>query len=111
MVFVKGFDPKRNYKGRPQGSRSFTTDFDEVVAEIAKQNKMTQSEARKILLKSAYKQATEGNFQYYKDITDRYYGKSPEKLEVVAEVEVGSVSADVIALAEAELKRRKLNNE
>jgi hypothetical protein len=74
--FVKG-NP-----GKPIGAKSFATDFDEVVEEIAKANNITQSEARKILLKSAYKEAKDGNFNFYKDIVDRYYGKAPDNLDI-----------------------------
>lgn len=61
--------------GREVGSRNFVTDFDEAVQEIAEANKIKQSEARKILLKKAYAEAKNGNFPFYKDIMDRYYGK------------------------------------
>lgn len=67
-----------NPNGRPLGTKNFTTDFDEAVEEIAKLNKITISEARKILLKRAYAEAKDGNFPYYKDIMDRYYGKAEE---------------------------------
>jgi DNA-directed RNA polymerase specialized sigma subunit len=68
--------------GRPKGTRNFETDFDEAVEEIAKENGMTKSEARKLLLKVAFRQAKDGNFNFYKDIHDRIYGKAPEKIEI-----------------------------
>jgi len=71
-----------NPKGRPLGSKNFTTDFDEVVEEIAKLNNISPSEARKILLKKAYLEAKEGSFPFYKDIQDRYYGKAPESIDI-----------------------------
>lgn len=67
--------------GRPVGSRDFATDFDEAVDEIAKDNGMTRSEARKLLLKVAYKNAKEGNYSFYKDIHDRLYGTAINKNE------------------------------
>jgi len=60
--------------GREVGSRNFITDFDEAVSEIAKEEGITASEAKKVLLKKAYSLAKEGNFPFYKDIVDRYYG-------------------------------------
>jgi hypothetical protein len=69
-------------KGRPTGSKNFTTDFDEVVDEIAKTNNITTSEARKILLKMAYVEAKKGNFPFYKDILDRYYGKAQDSVDI-----------------------------
>ena len=77
-------DPRINREGRPLGSRNFSTDFDEVVEEIAKANNITASEARKILLRAAYSEAKNKNFPYYKDIMDRYYGKAQDNLDVTS---------------------------
>src|SRR3990167_11002060 len=71
-----------NDLGKPPGIRNFSTDFDEVVEEIAKLNKITKSEARKVLLKVAYMNAKDGNFNFWKDIHDRIYGKVPDSLKV-----------------------------
>jgi len=73
--------------GRTFGSKNFSRDFDEVIEEIALVNKISQSEARKILIKKAYVQAKDGNFPFYKDILDRYYGKPTEYIE--ADIRVG----------------------
>jgi ribosome biogenesis GTPase A len=86
-LFQKGYDPRRNLKGRPIGTRNFETDFDEAVEEIAKENGMTKSEARKLLLKVAFKQAKDGNFNFYKDIHDRIYGKAPEEIKITPDEE------------------------
>ena len=72
--FKKG-DSRCNRDGRPKGTKNFETDFDEAVEEIAKENNMTRSEARKLLLKVAFKQAKDGNYSFYKDIHDRIYGQ------------------------------------
>ena len=50
--------------GRTSGTRDFNTDFDEVVEEIAKSEKKTVSEVRKVLLKVAYLEAARGDFYY-----------------------------------------------
>ena len=81
--FIKG-DPNINREGKPVGTRSFTSDFDSVIEEIAKANNITNSEARKILIKKAYNEAKDGNFQYYKDLVERVYGKMPDKLDLEA---------------------------
>src|SRR3990167_8401271 len=68
--------------GRTKGVRDFSSDFDDVVKEVAEEEGITISEARKALLKVAYRQGKKGNFNFYKDLTDRYYGKEPDKHEV-----------------------------
>lgn len=81
-LFKKG--QSGNPKGKPAGLKNFETDFDEAVEEIAKANNMTRSEARKILLKKAFAEAKEGNFNFYKDIHDRIYGKAQEKVDITS---------------------------
>ena len=83
-----------NPAGRPVGTRNFQTDFDEVVEEIAKANNITNSEARKILIKKAYSEAKDGNFQYYKDLVERVYGKVPDNLNVIGEITSKVISID-----------------
>jgi len=70
-----------NPDGYVKGTRNFNTDFDEVVEEIAKANNITPSEARKILLRTAYKEAKDGKYPFYKDIQDRVYGQATNKTE------------------------------
>jgi len=77
--------------GRPLGSKNFATDFDEVVEEIAKANNISTSDARKILIKKAYSEAKSGQFPFYKDIMDRYYGKAQDNIKVVADVTISEV--------------------
>lgn len=96
VPFKKGDDPRRNLEGRPVGSRDFATDFDEAVEEIARDNKMTKSEARKLLLKVAYKNAKDGNYSFYKDIHDRIYGQATQHQEIKGEINM-SVEAEVKA--------------
>ena len=72
------FVPGNPGGGRPPGTRNFSTDFDEVVQEIADVNKISFSEARKILLRKAYAEARNGSFNFWNSIMDRYYGKAEE---------------------------------
>lgn len=74
--------------GKPKGTNNFETDFDEAVLELAKENGMTRSEARKLLLKVAFNNAKEGNYSFYKDIHDRIYGKAKESLELGGEITI-----------------------
>jgi len=77
-LFLEGTAPG---PGRTGGLRDFNTDFNEAVEEIAKEEGITFSEARKVLLKVAYKQAEAGNYNFYKDIIDRKYGAVKQKFE------------------------------
>jgi hypothetical protein len=95
--FKKGDDPRRNLEGRPVGSRDFATDFDEVVEEIAKENGITKSAARKHLLKVAYKNAKDGNYSFYKDIHDRIYGQPTSKSDVNLKGDLSIQIAEKIA--------------
>ncbi len=88
-------DPKTNRfakgnpgGGRPVGKRNFEIDFDEAVDEIAKEEGISYSEARKALLKTAYREAKKGNFNFYKDVTDRTYGEAKKNVEVGATEEL-----------------------
>jgi hypothetical protein len=93
-LFQKGDDPRRNLEGRPKGTRDFSTDFDEAVDEIAKENGMTRSQARKILLKVAYKNAKEGNYSFYKDIHDRLYGTAQNNVHLDGEMTSKIINID-----------------
>lgn len=73
-----------NPEGRPLGSKNFNTLMDETVKEIAKLNNISISEAWKILVKRAYSEGKDGNYQFYKDIMDRYYGKAVENMDITS---------------------------
>lgn len=72
--------------GRPLGAKNFEQDFLSAVKEIADVNKITREEAMKILLKKAFSEAKEGNFNYYKDIHDRIYGKAKENVNLTGSI-------------------------
>ena len=90
--------------GREIGARNFNIDYDEAVSEIAEEEGITLSEAKKVLLKKAYSLAKEGNFPFYKDIVDRYYGSSePEQPK---EIHIHNTKINVI-ITEAREKIKK----
>jgi len=86
--FVEGHE---RLGGNVVGSKHFGKDFDEVLKEIAEREKITESEARKILLSKAYSEAKDGKFPYHKDIMDRYYGKPTDKVEHSGEIKTDSI--------------------
>jgi hypothetical protein len=110
-LFQKGFDPRRNTEGRPVGSRDFATDFDEVVEEIAAEDGITKSQARKHLLKVAYKNAKEGNYSFYKDIHDRIYGQPKSHTDITTQGEkiTTPLTDQAVAMA-TEFTRQNLLN-
>lgn len=96
-----------NPYGRPLGTKNFSTDFDEVIKEIAKLNNITESEARKILLRKAYSEAKNANFPFYKDIMDRYYGQ-PKNNELEKPLNQVNIQINIEARQLAEEYEAKL---
>lgn len=71
-----------NPDGRPQGSKNFSTLMDEAVKEIAKLNKISTAEVWQVLIKRGYSEAKDGNYMFFKDLMDRYWGKAIERHEL-----------------------------
>ncbi len=76
--FVKGH---KILGGRPQGSKDFKTLMDEAVESIAKANNLPEGEVWQVLIKRGYSEAKDGNYLFYKDILDRYFGKPIEPIK------------------------------
>ena len=74
MPFVKG-DPRINREGRPKGSLSFATKWKKFIEKVAEDNGLTPEEIDEQLYKVAWQKAKEGDYQFYRDIHDRVYGK------------------------------------
>ena len=80
---AKGQLPKGcvlNPLGRKKGNKSFTTLMDETVKQIAKENKISKGEVWRVLITTGYHEAKNGNYPYFKDLLDRYYGKPKERI-------------------------------
>jgi len=87
--FVKGVSG--NPEGRPEGTKNFSTLMDEAVKEIAKINKITEGEVWQVLIKRGYSEAKDGNYMFYKDLLDRYYGKAVENLNLSGSLNISKV--------------------
>lgn len=74
--FIKG--ESGNLKGKPIGAKSFSTLMDDLVEKIAKENNLSSLEVWQVLIKRGYSEAKNGNYLFYRDILDRYYGKPVE---------------------------------
>ena len=71
-----------NPNGRPQGSLDFKTKFEIFLDKLAKQNNMSPQEIDEQLFAVAYKKAKEGDYQFWKDVHDRVYGKPIQRSEL-----------------------------
>ena len=87
--------------GRPAGAKNFETDFLEAVGKIAEANNITKVEAMEILLRKAYSEAKNGQFNFYKDIMDRLYGKVVDKTDITTK---GASMNSLKDLSNAELE-------
>lgn len=67
--------------GRPSGSANFKTKWEIFIDKVAKTNNLSPQEIDEQLFAIGYKKAKEGDFQFYKDIHDRIYGKAVQPNE------------------------------
>ena len=70
-----------NPNGRPKGSLDFRTKFEIFLDKLAKQNNLSPQEIDEQLFAVAYKKAKEGDYQFWRDVHDRIYGKPVQKNE------------------------------
>jgi hypothetical protein len=68
--------------GRPAGLRDWSTDFNEAIKVIAKQTGKKESEIRTELLIRGISEARGGNFNFWREIIERDYGKAKENITI-----------------------------
>ncbi len=71
-----------NPSGRPPGSLNFATKFRAFVEKVAENNEMTPEEIEEQLLAVGYKNAKAGNYNFWRDLHDRVYGKPEGSLDI-----------------------------
>ena len=71
-----------NPAGRPEGTKNFSTLFKKAIEKIAKEDETTELDAEKELVLKAYREAKKGNFNFYRDLMDRNYGRPKETHEI-----------------------------
>lgn len=71
-----------NPKGRPKNALGFATIFKKFIKTVAEKNEITEEEVEQQLLKVAYGKAIGGDYNFYRDIFDRVYGKPNQPIEV-----------------------------
>ena len=83
---LKPFKPGQsgNPKGRPKGKRDFKTDFEIAAREIAKALRLgkTPEPVYIELMKQGIKSGLKGNYNFWKDIAERVYGKEADEVKV-----------------------------
>ena len=68
--------------GRPKNSENFATKWFKAIEKIADANGITADEIEQQLLLVGYKKAKEGDYQFYRDVFDRVYGKPQQHLDM-----------------------------
>ncbi len=117
---LKGRDEKGRFirgeyeggPGRPKGSKNWQTDFNEAVKSIAKKLKKTESEIRTMLLEKGIAESLQGNYNFWKEIIERNYGKIKEPLEITGEISTTEDNTLIDLLKKTdEQTRKKIINE
>lgn len=77
VPFKKGFDERRNLRGRPKGRKNFKTIFYETYQRIADDLNLDKEpdQVQIELIKIGIKRALMGNFSFWKDLMNRIFGK------------------------------------
>lgn len=90
--FVEGEYP--GGPGRPKGLRDWSTDFNEAIKVVAKQTGKKESEIRTELLIRGISEARSGNFNFWREIIDRDYGKLMQPIEAEIDIPGAKEMAD-----------------
>ena len=75
-----------NPSGRPKGAKNFDVIFEEAIKKIVKDRNLKESPELEIVMRGIA-EARAGNFNFYRDILDRRYGKAKEFLELEGGIE------------------------
>ena len=97
-----------NPKGYPRGMRNFSTLFNEAIKKITTDKKVKIGDPEMEIVTKAVKEALKGNYNYYKDIMDRKYGKAKEQMDINFKAkELKAIEDGVRSLVEMAIKRDK----
>ena len=87
VPFKKGDDPRRNTDGRPKGSVGFKTIFQEAIKKIAKTQDLDPNSIEVDLVIKGISEARGGNYQFWRDIFDRNYGRPQQQMDITTKGE------------------------
>ena len=83
--FKKGFDERRDLNGKPKGTKSFDTLFDEAIRIIVKEKKIPGLSNPEIeLVTKAIVEGLKGNYPYFRDLMDRRYGAPAKQIDLTS---------------------------
>lgn len=74
-----------NPEGKKQGTVGFATKWRKFIDKVAKDNNIDFDATEQELMKVAYSKAKEGDYQFYRDIFDRVYGKPQQSIDHTTE--------------------------
>ena len=87
-----------NPGGRGKGRQDFKTKWFKAIEKIADTKGITADEVEQELLLVGYDKAKDGDYQFYRDIFDRVYGKPMQRNELTGKdgeaIEIKSMSDD-----------------
>lgn len=114
MTFAPGFSG--NPAGRPKGSTDFKAKMFKAMEKIAEMNgdKITVDEIEQQILLVGYKKAKEGDYQFYRDLFDRLYGKPQQSIdhtskgEKLGSNEITSEDQELVTEFHEKLKKRMI---
>jgi len=78
-TFKKGMSG--NPAGKPLGAKNFNTLFEDGLKHIAKLNGKEPDDFDMEIIAKAIELARKGDFRFYKDLNDRRFGKSQDKID------------------------------
>lgn len=99
IPFKKGDDPRRNIEGRPKGAENFSTKWRAFIEKVAKQNNLTPNEIDEQLLAVGFKKAKEGDYNFYRDVHDRVYGRPTQPIDHTTLGEKIEMNPELVAIA------------
>jgi hypothetical protein len=92
-----------NPNGRPKGSLNFKTKWEKFVSKIAAKDNLLPEDIDEKLMLVAYKKANDGDYQFYRDIHDRVYGKPLQTTDITTKGDKLTSTDSKLDLLAAEL--------
>ena len=76
-----------NPNGRPLGALNFSTKWKVFIDKVAKENAMSPEQVDEQLFAVGFKKAKEGDYNFYRDVHDRVYGRAKQEIDITSKGE------------------------